>query len=190
MFNISRRSTLIPVFSSSKLQTFFSRLNSQFSESQIEQAKKWLEDSTANSIPKHEFDITYSRSSGPGGQKVNKTSSKASVSLDPKKWLTSSCYWIPQPIQHQLLEKKIRYQTKFGGLLIQCDTHRNREVNTVECFSRLLEEIKSKTHFAEEVSEEDLAKWEEISKERAEKIKFQKKRQSDKKKSRSKKFDI
>lgn len=189
-FNTRRNMFLIrPALVESNIFSSIVRFNSTFSNSQIEAAKKWMDISTPNDIPKHDFEIVYSRSSGPGGQKVNKTSSKASISLEPAKWLTKSCYWIPDPIKSQLKDKKIRYETKFGGILIQCDTHRNREVNTVECFTRLLDEIKSVVYFEPEIKAEDIAKWEEIAKERAEKIKFQKKRQSDKKKSRSKKFD-
>lgn len=166
------------------------RLQATFSRADIELAKKWLDSVTPSQVPKHEFDITYVRASGPGGQKVNKTSSKASVLLDPAKWLGPDCYWVPQPVQSQLQQKPVRYQTKFGGLLIQCDTSRNREANTIECFSRLIEEIRKVVHFDAEVKEEDRAKWDEIARDRAEKIKFQKKRQSDKKKLRLKKFDV
>lgn len=165
------------------------RLQSSFSKADIELAKKWLDSVTASQVPKHEFDITYVRASGPGGQKVNKTSSKASVLLNPAKWLGPGCYWVPQPVQSQLRHNPVRYQTKLGGLLIQCDTSRNREANTVECFSRLIEEIRKAVHFEAEVKEEDKAKWDEIARDRADKIKFQKKRQSDKKKLRLNKFD-
>ncbi len=36
-------------------------------------AKSWVEKLNISMIPEHEFDISYSRSSGPGGQKVNKS---------------------------------------------------------------------------------------------------------------------
>lgn len=163
----------------------------QFSEKEIEQSKKWLETFTHTEIPTHVFDITYSRSSGPGGQKVNKTSSKATVSLEPGLWLsTQVCYWIPKPVQAQLQAKGIRYETKTGGLLIQSDTSRNRDMNSELCFKRLLEEIKSKVYFASEASEEDKEKWTQLEEDFKERKKYHKKKQSDKKKNRSKKFDL
>lgn len=174
------------------LQTIiFSRFSSSFSKLEIDSARNWLKSSTVAVIPRHLFNISYSRSSGPGGQKVNKTSSKATVSLDPHQWLDSkSCFWIPGPIVKQIREKSLRYQTKNGGLLIQSDTSRSREINTDECFRKLLDNIKEVAFFPDEVSEEDKKKWEEIAVEQKEKRMFHKKRQSEKKKSRQKNFDI
>lgn len=168
----------------------FYSTNDLFSKDEIDKSKKWLESFTHTQIPTHLFDISYSRSSGPGGQKVNKTSSKATVSLEPGLWLDPRiCFWIPQPIQAQLKSKGIRYETKGGGLLIKSDTSRNREHNTELCFQRLVEEIKSKVYFASEVSQEDKEKWQELEEDYKERKKFNKKKQSDKKKNRSKKFD-
>ncbi|CCE81521.1 Piso0_002180 [Millerozyma farinosa CBS 7064] len=163
----------------------------QHSEVEIQAAKAWLANFSAEKVPKHLFDVSYSRASGPGGQKVNKTSSKATVSLSPDRWLNPDfCYWIPPAIRSQLTSKKLRYETKSGGILLQSDSSRNREVNTAECFRKLIEEIKNNSHFAKEMEEEDIKKWEELKEESREKRLFHKKRQSDKKKSRSKKFDL
>ncbi|KAG2735155.1 hypothetical protein G9P44_001369 [Scheffersomyces stipitis] len=162
----------------------------EFSKDDIDKAKAWLQSFTVEQIPTHIFDISYSRSSGAGGQKVNKTSSKATVALEPSQWLDPQyCYWIPLPVRRQISAKKIRYETKKGGILIQSDTTRNRDVNTDECFRKLLQEIKDTTFFAGEVSEEDKKRWEEIREDAKEKRMFNKKKQSDKKKSRQKKFD-
>lgn len=165
--------------------------NSNFSPDEIQRAKKWVSEYTSSSIPTHEFEITYSRASGAGGQKVNKTSSKATVAMSPEKWLDQQfCYWIPKPILSQISAKKIRYETKSGGVLIQSDNSRNRDVNTAECFSKLLNEIKDVVYFEEEMSEDDKKRWEDIKEKAKEKRLFHKKRQSDKKKSRSKNFDL
>lgn len=168
----------------------FPRFLSTCSEEDINKAKAWLLTFKGSEIPRDFFDISYSRSSGAGGQKVNKTSSKATVALEDHRWLDPQfCYWIPKAVRTQLSEKKIRYETKMGGLLIQSDASRNRDVNTDECFRKLADEIKNTTYFAEEVSEEDKQRWEEIRADRKEKRMFNKKRQSDKKKGRSKNFD-
>lgn len=162
----------------------------EFSPHEIEKAKTWLENLTIQKIPQSIFEISYSRASGAGGQKVNKTSSKATISLSPDQWLNPQfCYWIPSPIRDQLVSRKIRYETKSGGILIQSDSSRSKELNTEECFKKLLQEIKDNTYFAKEISEEDKKKWEEIKEDKKEKRLFHKKKQSDKKKSRSKKFD-
>ncbi|PVH23817.1 hypothetical protein CXQ85_004111 [Candidozyma haemuli] len=166
------------------------RFSSTFSREEVEAARQWLEVADAK-IPRSIFDITYSRSSGPGGQKVNKTSSKATVALEPYKWLNPQfCYWIPKPVLSQLGEKRIRYHTKSGGLLIQSDKTRNREDNTAECFKKLADEFRKNVYFESEVSEEDKLKWEELAKISKEKRMLQKKKRSDKKKMRSKQFDM
>lgn len=168
----------------------FTRLYAQqtFTKQEIEEAKRWLD---APSINKSLFEITFSRSSGPGGQKVNKTSSKATISLEPWKWLNPQfCFWIPKPILAQLSEKRIRYHTKLGGLLIQSDRSRNREENTADCFKKLGDEIKRVVEFEGEVSEEDKAKWDELAKVRKERLVEQKKRQKEKRQGRSKRFDL
>lgn len=167
------------------------RFLSTFTKTEIDAARKWLESSTQASIPRHLFTISYSRSSGPGGQKVNKTSSKATVALEPDQWLNSdACYWIPAPVLDQIKNSAIRHQTKTGGILVQSDSSRSREANTDECFRKLLQDIKENVHFAGEVSEEDKQKWEQLAADQKEKRMFHKKRQSDKKKLRQKKFDI
>lgn len=165
--------------------------SSQFTAEEISASQLWLEQYRPGQIPREHFLISYSRSSGAGGQKVNKTSSKATIALEPHMWLNPYyCHWIPKPIVAQIKEKKIRYETKSGGILIQSDNTRNRDTNCDECFRKLLEEIKDNTFFAKEASEEDVKRWEEIREEQKEKRLFNKKKASDKKKSRSKKFDI
>lgn len=167
------------------------RALSTYTKAEIEGARKWLLSFDHAKVPRSIFEISFSRSSGPGGQKVNKTSSKATVSLEPHQWLQPQfCYWIPKPILSQIATKKLRYQTKAGGLLIQSDSSRNRETNTDECFRKLVQAIKETAHFEAEVSEEDKRKWAEIAEEQKEKRLYHKKKQSDKKKLRQKKFDV
>ena len=51
-------------------------------------------------IPIEELDITYSRSSGPGGQNVNKVNTKVEVRFN-----ISSASWINDDLKSKLLEK-------------------------------------------------------------------------------------
>lgn len=162
-------------------RTFF-RLNST-SRDEIEIAQKWLKSFTVSQIPPNVFELSYSRSSGPGGQKVNKTSSKATLSMEAEQWLNPKyCYWIPLAIRHQIGTNKIRYETKNGGVVIQSDANRNRDVNAAECYRKLLTEIREKVVFEGETSEEDLKRWDGIKEERAEVRLYKKKKQSEKKK--------
>lgn len=159
-----------------------------FSDKEIDNSKKWLENFKHDDIPKNLFEISYSRSSGPGGQNVNKTSSKATVKMDSDKWLNPRfCYWIPPPILSQIKVKRIKYETKSGALLIQSDSTRNSKLNFDDCFKKFLDSIKKNVYF-EEINIEDQKKLEEKKKENNEKRLFEKKKQSDKKKTRSKLF--
>lgn len=173
------------------VRVFSTSPDSEFSAEEISKAKEWRENFSSTQVPGNIFEISYSRASGAGGQKVNKTSSKATIALGPDQWLHPQfCYWIPKPIRSQIHENKIRYETKSGGILVQSDLTRNRDTNTDECFRKLIQEIKDNTFFAGETSEEDKKRWQEIKDDRKEKRLFNKKRQSDKKKHRSKKFDV
>lgn len=170
-----------------------SRFNSSVthSEQEVKAAREWLTSFQARDIPRHPFQISYSRSSGPGGQKVNKTSSKATISLEPGQWLdTCLCFWIPVAVQSQIRASKIRYETKAGGILIQSDLSRNRDVNTDLCFSKLLDEIKDKSRFDGEATEEVKQKWDDHRLIVKEHRLHNKKLHSEKKKSRSQKFSL
>lgn len=113
------------------------------------------------------------------------------MSLEPWQWLNPQILlWVPKPVLAQLAGQKIRYQTKSNGILIQSDFSRNREVNTDECFRKLLAEIKAVVHFEGEVSDEDVQKWELLAKKEKEHRKENKKFRADKKRLRSKNFDI
>lgn len=74
--------------------------------------------------------------------------------------------------------------------MIQSDVFRCREANTEECFKKLLAEIKGSVAFEGETSEEDKEKWAKLAKVRKEKNMESKKRQSEKRKWRSQKFDF
>lgn len=164
---------------------------SQFTKSEIASAKNWVEHYLGSNVPQHHFNISYSRASGPGGQKVNKTSSKASITLNSQQWLDPvTCSWIPEPIRIQLRHNKIRYETKSGGILVQSDSSRNRDINTINCFEKLVKEIKAKTFFEAEISELDKQKWNSIAEKANNRRLLDKRLQSEKRKSRSKSFDV
>lgn len=57
-------------------QAFFATSVSQ-SDDEIVQARRWLKNFDQLVIPRRHFDISFSRSSGPGGQHVNKYAESA-----------------------------------------------------------------------------------------------------------------
>jgi ribosome-associated protein len=83
-------------------------------------------------IPKHEIEIRTSRSSGPGGQHVNKTETKVELRfhLENATWLTENI--------------KIRFKflypnriNKEGEVIVTCDSHRSQLRNQDEAFKTL-----------------------------------------------------
>lgn len=136
---------------------------------------------STRTLPKQHFRVSYSRSSGPGGQKVNKTSSKATIQLDN----LYSQSWIPIELRNLLTSSNFRYLTKStNSVVIQSDVSRSREQNTDLCFDKFVSELKNAVQVVGEVSEEDKLKWQQLEKKAAERKLESKLRHSQKKQSR------
>ncbi|KAG9230320.1 hypothetical protein BJ875DRAFT_159505 [Amylocarpus encephaloides] len=80
--------------------------------------------------------ISYTRASGPGGQKVNKTNSKAVTVWD----MEALEKLIPKTL-HPALLKSSYYARSSNTFKIECDTFRNQTDNRKESFRRLDKEI-------------------------------------------------
>ncbi len=90
------------------------------------------------SIPDNEINFITSRSSGPGGQHVNTTSSRVTLIFDLQ---DSACLSETQK-QRLILRLANRINSK-GQLLISCDEHRSQHRNkeeVIERFRQLLAE--------------------------------------------------
>ncbi len=90
-------------------------------------------------VPESELRIEFVRSSGPGGQKVNKTSSKAVLRWD----VDSSSAFTPEE-KAVIKEKLANRINKAGELYLDSDTqrsqHQNR-ANVVDLLDRLIAEV-------------------------------------------------
>ncbi|KAF8475808.1 hypothetical protein BDZ91DRAFT_710358 [Kalaharituber pfeilii] len=105
------------------------------SEEDFQEARRWLSQFTPDSIPREFCDISCSRSSGPGGQNVNKLNTKATLRFD----LQKARRYIPDLIMAKIQAdpQARRYMTKQNELLIQSDTYRKQGDNIDDCFRRL-----------------------------------------------------
>lgn len=149
----------------------------------LEFAKQWVSKLNVDSVPLKLFSIRYDRSSGPGGQNVNKVNSKCTLVL----YSFSSCSWIPEVVREQLKEKNMRYYAKGSdSLVIQSDESRSRESNKQICMEKLVKEIKKTCWFPEKASDDTLKKWDTIKNKANERRMKEKKFKSDKKKLRGK----
>ena len=85
-------------------------------------------------IPLSEFEFTYSRSSGPGGQNVNKVNSKALL-----RWPVRTSTSLPEPVRQRLLSRYGNRITAEGDLLISSQRFRDQARNVDDCLERLRE---------------------------------------------------
>jgi len=83
-------------------------------------------------IPDSEIELQYVRSSGPGGQNVNKVSSKCQL-----RWNALQSSSIPAFHRERLLEKLRPRLTRDGDILLSSDTYRDQGRNREECLAKL-----------------------------------------------------
>lgn len=65
-------------------------------------------------VLKSNLKISFTKSSGPGGQHVNKTSSKADV-----RFLIDTAHWMTPEVRHRLKTLYAHYINKEGELVVQ-----------------------------------------------------------------------
>uniref|UniRef100_A0A060TBR6 ARAD1D34122p n=1 Tax=Blastobotrys adeninivorans TaxID=409370 RepID=A0A060TBR6_BLAAD len=148
--------------------------------------RSWLSGLTVDSIPKHEFHVGFSRSSGPGGQNVNKVNTKATIRLSKHQW--EDAEWIPSEAKRQL-NNGFPYLTKSGAIVVQSELTRNRSDNLQDCYEKFVRAIKDVVYVAPEAQQEDIERWESIHKKSKERRLETKKQLKNKKQSRRKDWD-
>lgn len=89
-------------------------------------------------IPTNELDYSFARSSGPGGQNVNKTNSKAILAWNFK--ITSS---LPEAMRQRFLAKYGARVTEEGLIVIASDKYRDQKRNIDDCAEKLAEMLRS-----------------------------------------------
>ncbi len=79
-----------------------------------------------------EFQFTFVRSGGPGGQNVNKVNTKAQL-----RWAATSSTSLPADVRQRLLAKYHRRITAEGDLLVTSQRFRDAGRNTADCLEKL-----------------------------------------------------
>jgi ribosome-associated protein len=85
-------------------------------------------------IPHAEFTLTFVRSSGPGGQNVNKVATKAQL-----RWNVSGSPSLPDSVRQRFLEKYRRRVTVDGELVMTSQRYRDQKRNADDCLEKLRE---------------------------------------------------
>jgi len=87
-------------------------------------------------IPDSEFEFTFSRSGGPGGQNVNKVNSRVQL-----RWNVAASRALPDEVKQRLQQQFKSRLNDAGELLIDCDETRSQHNNREICLERLREMI-------------------------------------------------
>jgi len=83
-------------------------------------------------IPLKEFEFTFARSSGPGGQNVNKVNTKATL-----RWPLFQSQSLPEAVRQRLVAKYHRRVSQDGDLVITSQRFRDAGRNVADCLEKL-----------------------------------------------------
>lgn len=103
----------------------------------------------SNDIPLDRLMISYSRSSGPGGQNVNKVNSKAEV-----RFHLASAEWIAEPVRQQIALKHRNKINKAGELILTSECSRYQFRNLAQCLQKIRDMIAEASQSSSEPSQE------------------------------------
>ncbi|KAJ9148503.1 hypothetical protein NKR23_g4863 [Pleurostoma richardsiae] len=106
-----------------------------FDIEQLAEARKWHGSFQLADIPKGS--TTFARSSGPGGQHVNKTETKAMTS-----WPVSDLLSVLPKLMHPRIRSSRYYSKSHDAISIQAQTQRSRTANAEENREKLFEELR------------------------------------------------
>lgn len=83
-------------------------------------------------IPLSDFEFSFARSSGPGGQNVNKVNSKVFL-----RWYVIESDYLNEDVKQRFIE---RYQNRIhadGSVMLISDRHRDQAKNIEDCLEKL-----------------------------------------------------
>jgi peptidyl-tRNA hydrolase ICT1 len=107
-------------------------------EQSFREIERWGQSFQLGHIPKNQLDFSFARSSGPGGQNVNKVSSKAQI-----KFLLSEADWIHPKVRQKIQKDYSRYlSANLNEFTIMSDVHRTQEANSEDCVKKIFDLIK------------------------------------------------
>jgi ribosome-associated protein len=90
------------------------------------------------SIPRSELRMSFARSSGPGGQNVNKVNSKVTMH-----WPVTTSPSLPADVRHRFVAKFANRINCEGELVLTSQETRDQSVNIDDCLEKLREMVLS-----------------------------------------------
>ncbi|KAJ4341055.1 hypothetical protein N0V87_002096 [Didymella glomerata] len=110
---------------------------SSVDEEELQKARAWLAALHAEAIPlKTIGELSFSRSSGPGGQNVNKVNSKATLRVP----LGALLNHVPTAL-HAELSRSRYVAARSNDIIVQADDSRKQNDNAHACYKRLYDAI-------------------------------------------------
>jgi ribosome-associated protein len=83
-------------------------------------------------IPEHEFQWSFARSGGPGGQNVNKVASKAEL-----RWNVAATPSLPDDVKMRFMAQVRKRVTIDGELILTSQRYRDQGRNREDCLAKL-----------------------------------------------------
>ena len=83
-------------------------------------------------IPSDEFNFTFARSAGPGGQNVNKVNSKAIL-----RWNIVSTDRLSWEVKNRFMQRFPNRMNQMGEVVLSSDLHREQRKNILACHEKL-----------------------------------------------------
>ncbi|KAJ5326770.1 Peptide chain release factor class I/class II [Penicillium brevicompactum] len=120
-----------------RIQSLFPRFLRGFAsqtDQDVQVARDWLKTLNSKTVPRHICEVSFSRSSGPGGQNVNKVNSKATLKVP----LGSLLPLVPR-LLHQPLRDSRYHADRSQSLVIQADEERKQSNNVESCYDKLFQ---------------------------------------------------
>jgi len=99
---------------------------------------KRIEINSRVSIAEGELRFRFARSSGPGGQNVNKVNTKATL-----RWNVASSRSLSPPVRTLLMERLAEKITLSGDLVIQSQRYREQLRNIEDCRTKLVKLLRA-----------------------------------------------
>ncbi len=90
------------------------------------------------SLPREQLELSFARSSGAGGQNVNKVNSKVEA-----RWDAVSSGLLPDDVLRRLMSRYSNRLDADGLLIVTSERHRDRERNIADCIEKLEEWVES-----------------------------------------------
>ncbi|XP_072339076.1 large ribosomal subunit protein mL62 isoform X2 [Scyliorhinus torazame] len=91
-----------------------------------------LQSSCNTDIPADRLTVTYCRSSGPGGQNVNKVNTKAEV-----RFHVATADWLPEDVRSAITAKHQNRINRVGQLIVTSEASRYQMRNLANCLQKI-----------------------------------------------------